>query len=483
MQRQVAISGMHRSEAPLVPRPNSRQRGARCALLALCTLNLFNYASRYVLAAVKENLKFDLQLTDTQTSLPATGMLFVYMVAAVFFGWLTDKTTLDRRFILAGAVVFWSLATAVAGASKNIQQLVLYRSLVGIGEAAFTTIAFPMISDYYPKHERNAAYAIFSIAIPVGGATGFVLGAGIGAEFGWRLAFVVCGLPGFALVFLLMMCKDPPRGINDIDKEAAAGKSQTISYDEQQPLIEQEQLRSSSWRELQCILSNRYFVAATAGLVANSFAVGGFADWYESFTVRYEDTDVGMAGLLLGAGTVVGGIVGTLLGATTAQQCEKTCKNAYFLVPALFTLPGAAFAFLAVNIIHLEHLAFLCLLCTEICFFTFMAPINTISVTVIPVALRARSAGLQIFISHILGDVISPPIVGRISDTTNSLRSGMQTLWVAVLLSGVFWYLGYACLPAMASFNSSDDQGSSEVSMSSLLQPDDNNVDNAQHAH
>jgi MFS family permease len=65
-------------------------------------------------------------------------------------------------------VAFWSLATALAGFAQNLTQLVLLRSLVGVGEAAYGTIAPPFISDFFPPHERNIAFGFFYLAIPMG---------------------------------------------------------------------------------------------------------------------------------------------------------------------------------------------------------------------------------------------------------------------------------------------------------------------------
>ena len=141
--------------------PNGRQEGARRALLILTAINLLNFADRYVPASVKELIKEDLDLTDTETALPTTGMVEVYMVSAVFFGVLNDRELVDRRVILAGGVAFWSLATALAGMSTNLTQLVLLRSLVGVGEAAYGTIAPPLISDFFPPAERNVAFGFF----------------------------------------------------------------------------------------------------------------------------------------------------------------------------------------------------------------------------------------------------------------------------------------------------------------------------------
>lgn len=71
---------------------------------------------------------------------------------------------MDRRLILAGGIAFWSLATALAGFAQDLTQLILFRSLVGVGEAAFATIASPMIADFYPGSQRNRAYTIFGLS-------------------------------------------------------------------------------------------------------------------------------------------------------------------------------------------------------------------------------------------------------------------------------------------------------------------------------
>jgi MFS family permease len=84
-------------------------------------------------------------------------MVLGYMVASVGFGMLNDRGTVDRRALLVGGIAFWSVATALAGLAANLPQLVLCRSLVGVGEAAYGTIAGPYLADFYPPHERTVA--------------------------------------------------------------------------------------------------------------------------------------------------------------------------------------------------------------------------------------------------------------------------------------------------------------------------------------
>ena len=86
--------------------------GAGSALLILTALNLLNYIDRYVPSAVKELVKVDLNLTDTQTALPLTSFVWVYMLASPIFGSLADRVS--RPKLIAAGVLLWSLATAGA---------------------------------------------------------------------------------------------------------------------------------------------------------------------------------------------------------------------------------------------------------------------------------------------------------------------------------------------------------------------------------
>ena len=194
-------------------------------------------------------------------------------------------------------------------------------------------------------------------------------------------------------------------------------------------------------------MTNPHFLAALGGQVANNFALGGLADWYATFLLRYEDASVESAGLIVGAATIVGGIGGNILGSKLADYYRPKVKSSYFLIPALFTIPATLFLFLAINIKHNLGGSSALLFATNIMIWTYLAPISAIGINVIPPHLRSRSCGLLIFFQHILGDIISPPIIGAISDATGSLQTGLQITWVAMFLSGVCWFAGYFFLP------------------------------------
>mmetsp|Transcript_42090 Transcript_42090/g.120351 ORF Transcript_42090/g.120351 Transcript_42090/m.120351 type:complete len:450 (-) Transcript_42090:68-1417(-) len=424
---------------------NCRQPGARFALFTLTGVNLLNFADRYVASSVKSLLKEDLNLTDAQTALPMTGMAVVYMICALGFGLLVDRYHVDRRKVLAFGILLWSVATALGALSQNLWQLIFFRSLVGVGEAAYGVVAQPMLSDFFPVHERTMAFAMFNIAMPIGGALGYGIGGVLGSLCGWRIAFCAVGIPGIAVAASMGFLMDPVRGVND--SSAAADKPE-------------RGFLSSLWT----ILTNGHWMFATAGMIATVFAIGGLADWVESFLERYKGVDLAHAGIAVGAITALSGLVGNLLGAKVTLMAEPHRANAGFLVSALFMVPSAAFGCIMLNSPGDATTTYGVLLASEIFLWTYMSPMSNISITAIPVNLRSTSSGLQIFLCHVLGDVISPPIVGVISDTRHSLRDGMQITWIMIAVAGLFWFVGYMVLPPLgtAAIDNGEEDSSSE---------------------
>ena len=114
-------------------------RDARLAVTVLTAMNLLNYFDRYVPSAVKEQFKVDLGLTDAQTSWPLTAFVVVYMIASPLFGALADRVR--RTWLIALGVGLWSLAIASAAWATGFVSLLLARALVGVGEAAYATLA------------------------------------------------------------------------------------------------------------------------------------------------------------------------------------------------------------------------------------------------------------------------------------------------------------------------------------------------------
>src|SRR5260370_95843 len=86
------------------------------------------------------------------------------------------------------------------------------RALVGVGESSYSTITPTLIADYFPLQRRATALGVFQAAIPMGFALGYVLGAVLAHYFGWRVAFMLVGLPRLIVSIFVWKLREPKRG-------------------------------------------------------------------------------------------------------------------------------------------------------------------------------------------------------------------------------------------------------------------------------
>jgi len=398
--------------------------GAAAAVALLTAMNLLNYVDRWVPSAVKELFRRDLGLSDAQTSLPVTAFLVTYMLASPVFGALADRRS--RKGLLAAGVALWSLATAGAAFSQGFWSFLGARTLVGIGEAAYATLAPALIADFYPPERRNRVLTVFYVAIPVGSAIGFAAGGAIGEAFGWRAAFLVCGLPGIAVAALALLVREPPRGYWDSDREAAPPRWTAALRD--------------LWR-------NREYRITVAGYTAVTFASGAAADWFPAYLKRYRGMDVAAAGEIVGTTAVVGGLIGTALGGYVGDRLAKHTRHPYLALSAL-SMGGATLFVAGVLAAPTTGAAVACMFAGQVLLWFYNGPVNAVLVNCVPGVLRVRAFALSILCIHILGDAISPPIVGLVSDATGSLIPGVAIIPVATAAGAAVWAWGWRRLPA-----------------------------------
>src|ERR1051325_9369797 len=190
------------------------RRAAGYTLGVLTLINFLTPRDRWIIASLLESIrKSELHLNDTQLGLIGSGFIIVYMVTSPLFGTLGDRRS--RPPLIAMGVMIWSIATTLAGFARGFTSLFAARATVGVGEAAYWTIAPALLADAFPYEKRGRVLGIFFVAIPVGSAAGYIIGGLVDQHFGWRAAFWVAGAPGLLLAMLIAGVKDPPRGAHD----------------------------------------------------------------------------------------------------------------------------------------------------------------------------------------------------------------------------------------------------------------------------
>ena len=399
---------------------------ATAGLAILSFINLFSYLDRYVVSGVLESLKHsDLGLSDTNLGLLMSGFLIVYTLLAPVFGALGDRRSRPR--LIAMGVACWSFATALSGFAVNFLTLFLARAAVGVGEAAYVTIAPSLLSDYFPVRQRGRVMAIFFCAIPVGSALGYVVGGLVDKHYGWRAAFFVAGVPGLLLAALCLLLRDPPRGIQDqaagLGKAAASAPRSSISRE--------------AWTTYGRLLRNKPYALTVLGYAAYTFAIGGLAYWMPAFLERARGIPRSEATVNFGTIVVITGFVGTFVGGWMGDYFAKNSRQAYLWLSGVTTLVAAPFVWLALTTTSTSlYTAYM--VAAQLCLFLSTGPINAAIVNLVIASERATAIALSVFAIHLLGDALSPLMVGALSDAF-SLQQAVKILPVAALVGGVIW--------------------------------------------
>jgi MFS family permease len=410
----------------------------RSSLALLLLINLFNYIDRYLLSAVEPLVRDELFGKDHPDAkflmgLLAPAFLVTYMVAAPVFGRLGDRYR--RWLIVALGVALWSLATGGTGLATTFGALFLMRVLVGVGEAAWGPIAPTIIADMYPASKRGWVLSWFYIAIPVGAALGVVLGGLIASKSSWHWSFFLMAPPGIVLAILAWFRPEPSRGGVEASRVDA------------QPLALKHALRD--------LVRNRSFVMNTLGMTAMTFAVGGMSFWMPTYIHEFRmlggTDEAGTAQLAkvtttFGAITVVAGLAGTLAGGWISDRLRTRMKGAYAAFSGIGMLAafpcflGVLYTPFPVAWVFMFLSIFLLMLNT--------GPTNTIIANVTPASVRATAYAANIFVIHALGDAISPPIIGLVTDRTGDMNKAFLIVGGAIVISGLLWLLAARTLDA-----------------------------------
>jgi len=399
-------------------------RAARLAVALLFGVNFLNYIDRYVIAAVAPLIQADFGLKDTQLGLIGSMFMLAYMVASPIAGVLADR--FPRRYFVGGGVLLWSLATITSGLAAGYRQLLAARSFIGIGEAGFGGVAPTLISDLFPRERRGRMLAYFYVAIPVGSALGFLLGGYVGQHWGWRQAFYIAGGPGLVLGLLALVMAEPARGAGD------------------GVVTREHRFDASKAREL---FRNQSFLYTTLGLSAMTFALGGMAYWMPTFFHRERGLPLGEANTLFGAITVGSGLIGTFLGGWLGDWLLKRTPKAYLLLSGWGMLLAVPAAYVGLHATQ-RSVYLPAIFIAEVLVFLNTGPANAVLVNVVLPEIRATAISFSIFIYHLLGDVPSPILIGKLSDRSGSLESALMLTMLAMGVSGVFYLLGMRTLGA-----------------------------------
>lgn len=465
------------------------------ALGLLAFINLLNYLDRNVIFALFEPIKRDLHLSDSQLGWLGSAYILVFSIAALPFGLLSDLRS--RRAVIAWGVGIWSAFTVFSGMVRSFWQLFTCRAAVGIGEAAYGPASSSMVADFFPGRSRAIAMGILTAGVSLGGVLGIYLGGTIEGAYGWRIAFMAVGVPGFICALLAARLRDPTRVpgkisvrkyLKSLEMGAASvarhfaplllmtGLGAVIALVLDRTYGADSRIDAAAlatcvglglaWnilRWVRSIQSDQIDETPFGGQLADafedilhagkavlrtptlvyvflggaliSFGVNGVVGWGPTFLARQFNLPPGEAATILGKWGFIFGTAGTLFGGLLADWLRRYTPSGRALTVALGFIIGGPVGIWLLTIRDLS--LFIPVSCVVFfCLSWYNGPIAAVTFDVVPAKIGSTVIGAYLLFIHLAGDAIALPLIGKLSEIFG-LDKAILLLPVVALLGGV----------------------------------------------
>ncbi|PAL21510.1 MFS transporter [Sphingopyxis sp. GW247-27LB] len=395
-----------------------RQRRRILVILILATA--FSDLDRQILGMLLEPIRVEFQLSDTELGL-LSGLAFttLYAALAVPLAVLADR--ISRRGVISLSLATFSGMTALCGMAPGFIYLLLFRMGVAAGEAGMLPASQALIADHFPKNQLTSAMSKLYISGSVGGIIAFMLGGFLSGAIGWRLTYIVIGIPGIlvAIASYLFLPKAKAYML-----ASATGETPT---------------RPRFRATLDFLWSQRAYRRLLLANGVWSFAGAGVALWAAPFISRTYQLSPAQIGLVLAVVISLAGAIGLFVVGHLAEKMSHkdprwmlwTVAIALLLATplgwvtflnesgAIAMATGCAVAFLAVS---------------------SQGAIASVVQFLVPPSMRSVAAAVKHLLVTALGAGLGPLIVGVISDHL-AARFGNEAIRYSLAAASTFWAL------------------------------------------
>jgi MFS family permease len=281
---------------------------------------LFNYADRQAIFSVFKVLEAELHLTKVQQGIVGSSFMWVYAAALPFAGMIGDR--LNRKWVILGGLLFWSVITIATGLATEYWHLVLFRALEGFGEAFYFPASMSLISDYHGPRTRSRAMALHQSSVYAGTVLGGTAAGFFADVASWRTGFYVFGILGCVLASVLVLTlREPPRSVREVSTMDVFGS-------------------------LRSIFSQRMIGLLIVVFMGANFVAVTFLTWMPTFLKEQYDLSLTWSGLTATFWLQAASVVGVIVGGWLADRLARKLRTGRLLVQALGLVLGSPLIFL-----------------------------------------------------------------------------------------------------------------------------------------
>lgn len=386
-------------------------------LILLTVVATFNYVDRFVLSLVLEPIKHEFQLNDSQLGF-LTGFAFAlfYSLAGIPIARWADRG--NRNSIITLTTGLWSAMLVLCALVGNFTQLLLVRVGVAIGEAGCLPPANSMIADYFDRTERPRAMATYWLCAPLAMVIGFWAGGWLVAHFGWRMTFIIIGVPGILLALLVKLTLREPR--------------LQQAHNTTEPQLPLNQVLATLWQQR----TLRYIIM---GFTVMYFFGIGLLQWLPTFLIRSYGMEPAEMGAWLALTLGGGGIIGVYMGGYLIDR-YAACQEALQMRCCVAALSVLGLFFVMIFLSPHQYQALLFMGLTPIVGGMTNAPIYSAIQSLVTERMRSVTLAIIFLLANFIGMGLGPLAVGVLSDLLMpSLGQESLRYALAAFAPGYLW--------------------------------------------
>jgi MFS family permease len=260
-------------------------------------------------------------LSSSQAGLLASVTLVASAIGGIGFGVLADRV--GRARSLMYSILLYSIFTSLTATAGSLWELVLWRTLVGLGMGGEWSAGSVLVSETWPSKHRAKAIGFMQAGWAVGYIFAALLAALVLPRFGWRFLFLLGILPAFFTLWIRQNIQEPEIWRTRLNNPAA-------------PRVK------TSFEIFRPPLLSRTLLGSLITMVV-LFAYWGLFTWMPSFLARPVDQGGAGLGIVKSSEWIIPMQVGAFLGYVSfgffADRFGRRRVFAFFLGCAAILVP------------------------------------------------------------------------------------------------------------------------------------------------
>jgi len=129
-----------------------------------------------------------------------------------------------RKAFFMFSIALFTVASVLCGFAWNLESLIAFRVLQGLGGGGMAPLAQAILADSFPPAKRGQAFALYGLAVVVAPVIGPTLGGWLSDNASWHWCFLINGPVGLAALGLMhVLLRDSPGAAEERRHRRAAG--------------------------------------------------------------------------------------------------------------------------------------------------------------------------------------------------------------------------------------------------------------------